>query len=260
MTNRLHIVWLCLPLLCSCSLDSTPRGGSDSDGRRGPGWTPAGASTSGEQQGSIDSDNPVEPAKNGPATSSNKPDAGSRSDSQNSQDDPSPSTSPGPSAPSTPNTPSGGTAAPAVPAAPAAESGGASAVDSGSAAAGSGGTGPAQEAGGAGGAAGAEAESIRQRFIDAAIEAIGGGANGNQDGGTEPWRRSGTSEGGLSPDFVLPVLLTMRNSAVCFRDVRRCVQMCVVLSSDCKPCAADPECGQALKDVCGPTLGSCGNP
>jgi len=255
-TNRLRIVWLFLPLLCSCSLDSTPRGGSDSAGRRGPSWTPAGASTSGDQQdqrgvsGSIDGDNPVEPAKNSPATSSKKPDAGSP---PNSQNDPAPSsnTNPPPAAQSTPNAPSGGSAAPAAP------SGGNQAVDAGNAAAGSGGgTTPADAAA----AGGAQAESIRQRFIDAAIEAIGGGTGGNEDGGSEPWRRTGSGAGGLSPDFVLPVLLTMRNSAVCFREVRRCVALCVVLSTDCEPCAADPECAQALKDVCGPALGSCGNP
>jgi hypothetical protein len=114
---------------------------------------------------------------------------------------------------------------------------------------------------GAGGTAGAEARSIRERFIEAAVEAIGGGdEEGNQDGGMEPWRRTGSSAGGLSPEFVLPVLRSMRNSAICFREVRRCVELCLVISSDCKPCASDPECGEALKDVCGTTLGSCSNP
>jgi hypothetical protein len=111
-------------------------------------------------------------------------------------------------------------------------------------------------AAGSAGAAGGASENVRQSLIDAAIEALGGGAS---DAG-EPWRRGGQQGGGLSADFVQSVLLSMVASGVCFRDVRRCVEMCLVIATDCKPCAADPECSQTFKTICGETIGSCGMP
>jgi hypothetical protein len=86
-------------------------------------------------------------------------------------------------------------------------------------------------------------------LIDAASGTLGGT-------GTEPWRTGGR-EGGLNADFVKSVLFSMRTSGMCFRDVRRCVETCVVISQDCKPCAEDAECAAALKEVCGDVLGNC---
>ena len=98
------------------------------------------------------------------------------------------------------------------------------------------------------GAAGSGGDNARQSLIDAAIEALGGG--------NYPWRGGGMDGDGLSADFVKSILFSLVASGTCFRDTRRCVQTCFVIASDCKPCAADPECAEALKTVCGP-LGSC---
>lgn len=103
------------------------------------------------------------------------------------------------------------------------------------AAAGSGGVEPAQAgAAGSAGSAGAESDDLRQRLIDATT--------------------------GLSPELVMGVLFSMRASGQCFRDVRRCVETCVVIAQDCKACAEDAECAAAFKEVCGETLGTCRTP
>ena len=86
-------------------------------------------------------------------------------------------------------------------------------------------------------------------LIDAATGALGAGM--------EPWRTGGRDGGRLSADFVLSVLFSMRASGQCFRDVRRCVETCVVIAQDCEPCAEDAECAAAFKEVCGEALGTC---
>jgi hypothetical protein len=107
----------------------------------------------------------------------------------------------------------------------------------------------AVDAAGSGGAAGSgEETSRRQSLIDAAIEALGDGEY--------PWRTGGRDGDGLSADFVKSILFSLVAQGTCFRDTRRCVQTCFVIASDCEPCAADPECAEALMQVCGP-LGEC---
>jgi hypothetical protein len=113
----------------------------------------------------------------------------------------------------------------------------------------------ASGASGAGGA-GASDAGVRDGLIDAVIDAAG-----EQDASVPEsmsWRsRQGSS---LTPDFLLPVLNYMRRSNVCWQQTRRCVEVCVLIASDCKPCAADAQCSTALKQVCGATIAACKNP
>jgi hypothetical protein len=242
-------------LLCvACSLDASPKlqaNASDDEGHKKNGlggWMPPGiddpraSSSSGGAAmdagaGGLEEEEVQDAAK--PASGTKKMDSGATHPAAN-------------------NTPP---ASMQLPAAPAAGSGAAPVpsadmnTNPAMSAAGSGGV-AGDQAGAAGdvgnaGSAGGESDNARQRLIDAAIEALGGG------NGDEPWRNGGRDGGRLSADFVMSVLFSMRTSGVCFRDVRRCVEICVTIAQDCQPCAEDLECAQALMDVCGETLGTC---
>ena len=242
MSSRPIRLWSCFALLCAaCSLDSSPKARPQSSEQGDAGaWQPRGVGTGRR----IDSES-------GDVADAAKPDAqpasdavaGARASSPNDGGarDPQPvdasqdSRAPEPAA----NVPSAGADAPSSndPASgmPSAGSGGV---------AGDGALGAAGSAGGAG----SGEKSARQSLIDAAIEALGGGEY--------PWRSGGNSGDGLSADFVKSVLFSLVASGTCFRDTRRCIQTCFVIAGDCEPCAADPECAEALRTVCGP-LGEC---
>lgn len=241
MLSRLTVFWSCLTLLCvGCALDSSPKqdsrsshSSSDSDS-----WQPKGAGSGGRR---INQDTEE-------STDATKIDA-SKPDVPQVRDSGSPSPSPSDSGTAQPAMPADSSQEPSAPDPSAPTAGDPSEPPSEPAAAGTGGMGGEQASGAAGsaGAAGSGGMSARQSLIDAAIEALGGG--------DYPWR-SGGNEDGLSADFVKSVLFSLVASGTCFRDTRRCVQACFVIASDCKPCAADPECAEALQAVCGP-LGTC---
>lgn len=262
----LKSLWPCLVIIgAACTLDASPKLPATQSNDEAQSqdesaeWTPRGPKDAPVTSGS----RAVKSAKDAAAETQDSA-AESAEDSARSADPPrntapmAPATNAGPSAPA-PSVPS----APSAPSAPAAGSG-ADPVPP-TAAAGSGGVAgepasPDDQGAMAGnaGSAGGESESVRQRLIDAAIDALSGSSW--DGGGMEPWRTGGRDGGRLNADFVTSVLLSMRASGVCFRDVRRCVETCVVISQDCQPCAEDPECAQTLKEVCGEALGTCRMP
>lgn len=98
--------------------------------------------------------------------------------------------------------------------------------------------------------------NLREALVDAAIEIFR--ARGRTDSPDwDRWRDDASDGGSLSPEFVLSILNAMRTTAVCFEEPRRCVQACLVIAQDCKPCAADAECAEALADVCGEQIARC---
>jgi hypothetical protein len=237
MLSRLTLLWSCLAVLCvGCSLDSSPRTSKSSNDKVDGGqWQPKGAGANGrrinsETEDVADASKEERDAATAPARGSSTKDSGPAQPSapaDAAQDPASP----------VPNAPTAGQVAqaPSAPTDPLA---------------GTGGVGGDQASGAAGtaGAAGSGGDSSRQSLIDAAIEALGGGEY--------PWRNGGSDGGGLSADFVKSILFSLVASGTCLRDTRRCIQTCFVIASDCKPCAADPECADALKAVCGP-IGAC---
>lgn len=242
MLSRLTLLWSCLAVLCvGCSLDSSPRTSKSNDKVDGGLWQPKGTGGNGRRINSETEDaadaskrdaEEERDAAAAPARGASSQDSGTTQPST-----PADSQDPGPPVP---NAPTAGNVArtPTAPSDPRA---------------GTGGVGGDQASGMAGmagmaGAAGSGGESSRQSLIDAAIEALGDGEY--------PWRNGGSDGDGLSADFVKNILSSLVVSGTCFRDTRRCIQTCYVISRDCKPCAADPECAEALKTVCGP-LGTC---
>jgi hypothetical protein len=239
MLNRLQILCSCFALLCvACALDAMPRSQRKTAQEPEDSWKPEGA------EGTNRGASGTQPLADAAAPMDKPADAQTQRDPADNA-----ANGAGTNAPATRDPNSAGDAAqPTTDMStsmntPAAGSGGAISAPAG-----------ASGSAGAAGAAGAESENVRQSLIDAAIEALGGGAS--DGGGMEPWRSGGQQGGGLSADFVRSVLFSMVASGVCFRDVRRCVEMCIVISTDCKPCSADPECATALMNVCGP-LGTC---
>lgn len=247
MLSRLTLLWSCLAVLCvACSLDSSPRTQKSSNDKADGGlWQPKGAGSNGRRINSetdevADASAREERDAAAPAPGSSSKDGGAAQQPSTPAD-----TSQDPS-PSVPNPPTAGNVAPAstapnapsVPSAPNAPL------------AGTGGIGGDQASGAAGaaGAAGSGGASARQSLIDAALEALGNGEY--------PWRSGGSDGDGLSAEFVKSILFSLVASGTCFRDTRRCIQTCFVIASDCKPCAADPECADALMSVCGP-IGAC---
>jgi hypothetical protein len=238
MLSRLTLLWSCLALLgAACSLDSSPRAKGRSDKADGGAWQPLGAGGSGRRVNSetedsadaskTDAQAARDAAAPAPARGSSAKDGGTAQPSAPADSSQDPSTP----APSTPT--AGDDAQP--PSAPAAGTGGVAGDQ-------------AQVAAGSAGAAGSGGENSRQSLIDAAIEALGGGEY--------PWRGGGSDGDGLSADFVKSVLFSLVAQGTCFRDRQRCFQTCFVIASDCEACAADAECADALKRVCGP-LGEC---
>lgn len=267
MLSRLTILWTCVAWLCAaCSLDSSPKAEPRSASSKADGgaWQPRGTGGTGrrvnsEREDAADASKPdaAEEARDPaamptmpttpttPAPASSEKDGGAPAQAGGAAQPAAPANTSQDPPPSVPNTPT----APSVPAA------GDSSQPMSDPVAGAGGIAGEASAGAGGnaGAAGSGEENRRQSLIDAAIEALGGG---NWDGGEYPWRTGGQDGGGLNADFVKSVLFSLRASGTCFRDTRRCVQACFVIASDCKPCAEDPECAEALKNVCGP-LGEC---
>gem|GEM_PF-3781223 len=241
MLSRLTLLWSCLAVLCvGCGLDSSPRTSKSSNDKTDGGlWQPMGAGGNGRRINSETEDaadaskrdaEEERDAATPPARGSSSKDSGTAQPST-------PADTSQNSGPPVPNAPTAGNVsqAPSAPSDPLA---------------GTGGVGGDQASGAAGmaGAAGSGGESSRQSLIDAAIEALGGGEY--------PWRNGGSDGDGLSADFVKSILFSLVASGTCLRDTRRCIQTCFVIASDCKPCAADPECADALKAVCGP-IGAC---
>jgi hypothetical protein len=239
MLIRLTLLWSCLAVLCvGCSLDSSPRTTKTNDKEDGARWQPQGTGGNGrrinsETEDSADASKPDAEEERDAAAA---PPRGASSKDSGTAQPSTPADSQDPSAP-VPDAPTAGNVAqaPSAPSDPLA---------------GTGGVGGDQASGAAGmaGAAGSGGESSRQSLIDAAIEALGDGEY--------PWRNGASDGDGLSADFVKNILFSLVATGTCFRDTRRCIQTCFVISTDCKPCAADPECAEALKTVCGP-LGSC---
>lgn len=114
-----------------------------------------------------------------------------------------------------------------------------------------------EAAAGEGGTSGdAGTDNLREALVEAAIEVFRErGRSGDSD--PDRWRDGARSGGSLSPAFVLSILNPMRSTAVCLEATRRCVEACLVIAQDCEPCAADPECAEALADVCGAQIARC---
>ena len=71
------------------------------------------------------------------------------------------------------------------------------------------------------------------------------------------WRAMAGSGEGLDAPFVTKLLQAMKKSRLCATDRDRCTQICRTIGQDCKPCADDPMCKAALKNVCGPVVAGC---
>lgn len=111
---------------------------------------------------------------------------------------------------------------------------------------GTGGTGGAATAG-AGGASG----NSRTQLVDA-IQ-----ANMELPRLFNEWRLMAASGEDLTPEFVTMLMKALAQSGTCLRGQRTCQQLCFQLALDCRECAADMACHDAVRNVCGEPVASC---
>lgn len=120
--------------------------------------------------------------------------------------------------------------------------------------------GAAAGSGGMSGAGGAESPTgSRNNLIDAVAGAIQGSGQAVVDlpGLLVAWRAMAASGEGLSAPFVTMLMNALDKSGACLRDQRTCASACAQVAADCKECAADKACSDAVRGVCGAYVASC---
>lgn len=268
------VMWLCLLAGCSLRSEPTSASGSQRASIDAGEWRPeqrptskrdAGMETPADASAPITSSKDSAPVANGGRPSPSQPaKAGASSSAPQGGTAATPaadggkSASAGAGAEDKPAQPSGGAGAVAVmpttppPASPAGA--GAPAAMQPSAAAGM--PAPAGTSGSTAPTSPTAPRNPREALVNAVIAVLM--RNGGTDQGDwSDWQRAAGGTGELSPEFVTPMLNSLLLSRTCFERIEACVSVCVIVSQNCAPCAADMDCRAALSRLCGERAAMC---
>jgi hypothetical protein len=109
------------------------------------------------------------------------------------------------------------------------------------------------EAGSGNGAA--ESRTLAALLIASAAQTLRGRA---QAGQTAIWLVLAGDGTQLNAPLVTNVLDVLLATGACFRNPVPCAEVCLIVSQDCKPCAADETCRKQLTNACGKSVAACG--